>query len=225
MAHASQPAPNRSSKVGAGRGHGTQSRTGPRRARRPASSSLLNWGIPLLVVLGAVLLVFVCCYAIGATTPSTTNHAASAGNSSSTPAQAPDFTLTLLSGGTFHLAGATGHPVVLYFMAPTCATCAQGSQQLAQVMQTAHVAGATALAIDVTPGDRPADLRAFAQSVGQPATTTLQWGIDTDGTIARAYGVQALETMVVINAQGQIIADSGSPIASAQLTALLKSAV
>jgi peroxiredoxin len=225
MAHASQPAPNRLSKVGAGRGRGTQSRTGPRRARRPASSSLLNWGIPLLVVLGAVLLVFVCCYGIGATTPSTTNHEASAGNSSSTPAQAPDFTLSLLSGGTFHLAGATGHPVVLYFMAPTCATCAQGSQQLAQVMQTAHVAGATALAIDVTPGDRPADLRAFAQSVGQPATTTLQWGIDTDGTIARAYGVQALETMVVINAQGQIIADSGSPIASAQLTALLKSAV
>jgi translation elongation factor EF-1beta len=92
------------------------------------------------------------------------------------------------------------------------------------VMQTANVAGATALAIDVTPGDHPADLQAFAQSVGQPAASTLQWGIDSTGAIATAYGVQTLETMVVINAQGQIIADSESPIAPTQLISLLRSA-
>ncbi len=228
MSSSSRPARNRLSKAAAGKARGAGPRTGPRMARRSAGSSALNWGIPLLVTLGAALLLVVCCLGIGAgsTAPSgTTSQAASAGNASSTQAShAPDFTLALLSGSTFHLAGALGHPVVLYFMAPTCATCAQGSRQLAQVMQTAHVAGATALAIDVTPGDHPGDLRAFAQSVGQPAASTLQWGIDSTGTIATAYGVQTLETMVVINAQGQIIADSGSPIASTQLTALLKSA-
>lgn len=49
------------------------------------------------------------------------------------------------------------------------------SLRMSWVMQTANVAGATALAIDVTPGDRPADLRTFVQSIGQPASTTLQW--------------------------------------------------
>jgi peroxiredoxin len=228
MASSSRPARNRSSKAAAGKARGARPRTGPRMARRSAGSSALNWGIPLVVALGAVLLLLVCCLGLGAgsaTTSGTTSQAASAGNASSTQAShAPDFTLALLNGSTFHLAGALGHPVVLYFMAPTCATCAQGSRQLAQVMQTANVAGATALAIDVTPGDRPADLRTFVQSIGQPASTTLQWGIDSTGAIATAYGVQTLETMVVINAQGQIEAFSGSPIAPAQLITLIKSA-
>lgn len=228
MASSSRPARNRSSKAAAGRARVAEPRTGPRMAHRSAGSSALNWGIPLLVTLGAALLLLVCCLGIGAgsaTTSVTTSQAASAGNASSTQAShAPDFTLALLSGSTFHLAGALGHPVVLYFMAPTCATCAQGSRQLAQVMQTAKVAGAIALAIDVTPGDRPADLRAFAQAIGQPAATTLQWGIDSTGAIATAYGVQTLETMVVINAQGQMIADSSSPIAPTQLISLLRNA-
>jgi peroxiredoxin len=228
MASSSRPARNRSSKAAAGRVRVSQPRTGPRMARRSAGSSVLTWGLPLLIGLGAALVVLICCLGGGAgsaATGGTITPATTTGNASSAQlAQAPDFTLPLLNGSTFHLASASGHPVVLYFMAPTCATCAQGSQQLARVMHTAHVAGAMALAIDVTPGDSPADLRAFAQAVGQPAATTLQWGIDADGTIATAYRVQTLETMVVINAQGQIIADSGSPIAPAQLVSLIKSA-
>lgn len=162
-------------------------------------------------------------------TPST-NPPAARSNTSSTSASsqdlglAPDFTLAPLEGGTFHLAAQLGHPVVLYFMATTCATCVQGSQQLAQTMQTAQVAGARALVIDVNAGDHAADLEAFAQVVGQPAATVLQWGIDSNHRIATAYGVQTLESMVVINAQGKMIANSGSSIAPAQLVTLLQSA-
>jgi peroxiredoxin len=199
-------------------------RAATRTARRSTGPSVLDWGIPLLVALGAALILVVCCLGIGAG-PAATSSPANAGNTSSAPSQeAPGFTLPTLGGGTFQLTGAPGHPVVLYFMETTCATCAQDSQQLAQVMQTANVAGATALAIDVNAGDRPADLHAFVQSVGQPAATTLQWGIDSTGAIATAYGVQTLETMVVINAQGQIVARSESPIPPAQLAQVVKSA-
>ncbi len=201
-----------------------------RRGQRASDTSVLNWGIPLLVAFGAAAVLAFCCLGVGSrsATPIPATSAAQATGASnavsSQPARAPDFTLPLLGGGTFHLAGASGHPVVLYFMAPTCATCAQGSQQLARVMQTAHVAGATALAIDVNPGDHPADLQAFVQSVGQPAATTLRWGIDTNDAITTAYGVQALETMVVINAHGQIIAHSDSPLPPEQLVQLLNEA-
>lgn len=227
MAHLSRPVRNRSSQGGVKREREIQQRTMSRRARR-SKDSLLHWGIPLLVALGAALVLVVYYLGVGAgpaATSRTTNQASNAGNLSSTQAsRTPDFTLPLLSGGTFHLAGEHGHPVVLYFMATTCATCVQGSQQFAQAMQTANVAGAKALAIDVNPGDRPADLHAFVQSVGQPAASTLQWGIDGNDAIATAYGVQTLETMVVINAQGQIVARSDSPIPPDQLAQLLKRA-
>jgi peroxiredoxin len=199
-------------------------------ARPPVLTYVLNWGIPLLFTLGAILLVGVCCAGFGSghsTTNGTTNQAANARNTISTLSlgqEAPDFTLPTLGGGTFQLVAQRGHPVVLYFIATTCTTCAQGSQQLAQVMQTANVRGAQALAIDVNPGDRPADLQAFVQSVGQPASTTLQWGIDPNGTIATAYGLQTLETMVVTNTHGQIVARSNNPIPPARLTQLVRSA-
>lgn len=228
MARASRSVRNRSSQEEVGRKREMQHRTMSRQVRRSTGSSVLNWGIPLLVACGAALVLVVCCLGVSsrsAVTSGTTNQATSAGNPSSTQAsRAPDFTLTLLSGKTFQLTGERGHPVVLYFMATTCATCVQGSQQLAQGMQTANRAGATALAIDVNSGDRPTDLHAFVQSVGQPAASTLQWGIDGNDAIATTYGVQTLETMVVINAQGQIVARSASPIPPDQLAQLLKSA-
>jgi hypothetical protein len=113
---------------------------------------------------------------------------------------------------------------VLYFLAPTCATCAQGSQPLARVIQTARTTGAIALAIDVNSWDRPADLEAFVRAVGPPAASTLRWGIDPSGGIVSAYGIQTLESMVVISASGQVFTVSATPLSPAQLTALLQQA-
>ena len=90
--------------------------------------------LPRITVLAVALALLVGIIAVvraaNLSTPASTNKTATTTNTST--GSAPDFTLPLLSGGTFHLAAASGHPVVLYFMAPTCATCAQGSQQLAR---------------------------------------------------------------------------------------------
>ncbi|HZS78391.1 MAG TPA: redoxin domain-containing protein [Ktedonobacteraceae bacterium] len=111
-------------------------------------------------------------------TPASSNTATSNGASTGPSQSAPDFTLPLLSGATFHLASQQGHMVVLYFMSPTCATCAQGSRNLAQAALSVKTQGAEVLAIDVNPGDRPADLEAFVQSLGIPASAPVQWGVD-----------------------------------------------
>ena len=147
------------------------------------------------------------------TTGASTTHASSL---------APDFTLATLGGGAFHLARELGHVVVLYFMATGCVDCGPGSQDLAQTLLSAKVRGVEALAIDLNTGDRPADLQAFVQSVGIPASAPVQWGIDTTGAIATAYNVQALETTVVIDPHGQIAYRSDRSVSPEQLAQIVR---
>jgi peroxiredoxin len=199
------------------------SRLRGRQGRRPTGRTLLAWGLGGLIVLGLAGLLALRCLGLGN---------GLAGEQGGAPGSvqgqtghpAPAFSLPLLNGTTFSLSQARGHPVVLYFLAPTCASCAQGSQQLARVIQETRTTGAIALAIDVNSGDRPADLEAFVRTVGQPAASTLQWGIDTSGEIVSAYGIQTLESMVVISARGQVLMVSATPLSPAQLTALLQQA-
>jgi peroxiredoxin len=193
------------------------------RGRHADSRGLLAWGLGGLLVLGLAGLLALCCLGLGSELAGEQGGAPGSVQGQ-TGHPAPDFSLPLLNGTTFSLAQARGHPVVLYFLAPTCATCAQGSQQLARVIQETRTTGAIALAIDVNSGDRPADLEAFVHTVGQPAASTLQWGIDFSGSIVSAYGIQTLESMVVISARGQILTVSATPLSPAQLTALLQQA-
>jgi peroxiredoxin len=147
-------------------------------------------------------------------------HANTSGAAPTGSQAAPDFTLTTLSGTTFQLAAQQGHPVVLYFMATTCASCVQGSHNVAEALQSARATGAEVLAIDVNATDRPADLEAFIQSVGVPASAPIQWSIDTTGAIASAYQVQTLETTVVIDRHGQVAYRQDGSIPPPDLTHL-----
>jgi cytochrome c biogenesis protein CcmG/thiol:disulfide interchange protein DsbE len=148
-----------------------------------------------------------------------------AGTSTPTPGHvstAPDFTLPTLAGTTFHLAAQRGHVVVLYFMATGCAGCEPGSTALAESLASAHIQGAEALAIDVSGSDRSADLEAFVQSLGISASAPVQWGIDTTGAITNAYGVQVLETTVIIDPQGRVAYRNNGSVPSAQLTQIVR---
>jgi cytochrome c biogenesis protein CcmG/thiol:disulfide interchange protein DsbE len=199
-----------------------------RHTPRPALRSAL----PRLVVLAVTLALLVGVFTLVHANTSTSTPARSVSSSTRTnttgaqtpsrASSAPDFTLPLLSGTTFHLATQQGHVVVLFFMATGCAGCEPGSSDLAQALQSAKVRGAQALAIDVNGSDRPADLEAFVQSLGIPASAPVQWGIDTTGTIASAYGVQALETTVVIDPHGQIAYRSDGSIPPEQLAQIVR---
>jgi peroxiredoxin len=212
MAQSSSPG-SRKRPAQAGAGRPTQKRTPPtasrrrRRSRRSLLPRLIVGAVTLAVLVGIIALV-----------RATITGSATSGQATT----APDFTVSTLSGTTFQLAAEFGHPVVLYFMATTCASCVQGSHNVAEALQSARTTGAEVLAIDVNATDRPADLEAFIQSAGIPASAPIQWSIDTTGAITTAYGVQTLETTVVIDRHGQVAYRQDGSIPPAQLAQLLK---
>jgi len=194
------------------------SRSARRFRRRRLFARIAVLAVTLALLTGIIAVV----RAASLSTPSSSTAATTAGPSTGQAQSAPDFTLPLLSGTTFHLASQQGHVVVLYFMSPTCATCAQGSRNLAQAAQSIRTEGAEVLAIDVNPGDRPADLETFVQSDGIPASAPMQWGIDTGDAIASAYNVQTLETTVVIDTHGQVAYRSDGAVPPDQLAQIVK---
>ena len=204
----------------------------PQRASRSTPRSSLRNVLPRLIVLAVTLALLVGFFALVHATTSTTAPARSVSSKARTDtpgastmsraSSAPDFTLPLLSGTTFHLANRQGHVVVLFFMATGCAGCEPGSRDLAQALQSAKIRGAEALAIDVNSDDRPADLQAFVQSLGIPATAPIHWGIDTNDAIASAYGVQTLETTVVIDPHGQVVYQSSGSVPPEQLAQIVR---
>jgi peroxiredoxin len=228
MAHSSPPAPDKpSGKAGAGTHTQKRQQTVSRPARRPPPRRLLPriavLAVTLALLVGVITLVRA--YSTTATTAGVSapadRHTTSA-SSTHLQASAPDFTLATLGGGSFHLAAQHGHVVVLYFMATSCGSCAQGSHDLAQALLSAKTAGAQAVAIDVNPADSTADLQEFVRAVGIPATAPIRWGIDVTGTIANAYRVPALETTVVINKQGQIAYRQDGAVPPEQLAQIVR---
>jgi peroxiredoxin len=226
MAHTFPPAPDRPD------GPAGDAQHTPQMAKRSTSRSPLRSALPRLIVLAVTLALLVGVFALvhandSASAPvrsvsSSTGAQTTGASTTSRASSTPDFTLPLLSGTSFHLASQQGHVVVLFFMAIGCAGCGPGSHDLAQALQSAKIRGAQALAIDLNTGDRPADLQAFVQSVGIPASAPVQWGIDTTGAIARAHNVQTLETTVVIDPHGQIAYRSDCSIPPEQLAQIVR---
>jgi peroxiredoxin len=222
MTHSSRPASRKRPRAtGAGTPAQPRKPTASRSVqRRTPRRRLLPRIIVLAVTLALLVGIIVFVRAASLSTPSSNDTATITGVSTGQSQGAPDFTLPLLSGTTFHLAAKLGHVVVLYFMAPTCTSCAQGSRDLAQA--SLSVKGAEVLAIDVNPGDRPADLQAFVQSDGIPASAPIQWGVDPNDMIASAYNVQTLETTVVIDPHGQVAYRSDSSVSPDQLAQIVR---
>src|SRR5229473_8013235 len=173
MAYSFPPAPDRPD------GPAGDAQHTPQLAKRSTPRSPLRSALPRIIVLAVTLALLVGVFALvhannSASAParsvsSSTRTNTTGASTTSGASSAPDFTLPLLSGTTFHLASQQGHVVVLYFMATGCAGCEPGSHDLAQALQSAKIRGAEALAIDLNAGDRPADLQAFVKGIGIPA--------------------------------------------------------
>jgi peroxiredoxin len=208
--------------------------SGAERAGTPASNPwrvLVSRILLLAALLGLLIGLFAVVRRHGTSTPArigaTSGRTPSTGNSGTqSPSHeltAPDFTLPTLTGPTFHLAATRGHVVVLYFMAPTCPSCVPDSHTLADTLLSTQQYGVQALAIDVNLEDRPGDLEAFIRSEAIPATTPIQWGIDTTGAITSAYGVLTLETTVVIDRKGEIAYQTNGAFPPDQLAQIIRS--
>ncbi len=202
------------------------SRALPLRARW---ASLVAPLVSLVVVVAIVLGVFAVVHGASGTIPASgatskpTVSATDASPATSALPLAPDFTIPTLTGGAFHLASQRGHVVVLYFMSTICVACVRGSYFVATSMQDANRPTAEALAIDMNPGDTANDVKSFEQSASIPANASLTWAFDENQQVASHYGVLALGTVFVVDAQGRIVYESDGTVAPGQLVQAVQS--
>ncbi len=109
-------------------------------------------------------------------------------------ALAPDFSGVTLDGEQVSLSDYRGKPVAVVFMASWCGPCREESPEIDKFYRE-NADRASLLAVAVN--DSEADIRAFMSQNG----LTFPVMLDEDGA-ADAYGVTAIPTTVVVDAEG-----------------------
>jgi len=112
-------------------------------------------------------------------------------------------------------------PMVLLFGAASgCASCAASEQHMSQVYpEFRHQV--EFVTVDVTPGDTKAAVLRFAQQLGASWPAVLTQGTN----LLTLYHIEALNTMYVLNARGQIVLHSSTGLSASQLRTALKRAL
>jgi thiol-disulfide isomerase/thioredoxin len=140
---------------------------------------------------------------------------------------APPFTLALLAKDG---AGVTGQPtlslgelegkvVILDFWASWCGPCQLEAPLVNKVADRFKDRGVVAVGVNTS--DQPGRGRAWALSKG----LTFPIVYDSDESVARAYGVDGLPTLVVISRTGKVMATRTGVTDDAELDALVRQAL
>ncbi|RZT80372.1 thiol-disulfide isomerase/thioredoxin [Micromonospora violae] len=127
---------------------------------------------------------------------------AATGGPPAAPAQVPDvlrFTGTTLGGAAFDAAQLAGRPVVLWFWAPWCATCASQAWTVAEIApkyrDTVPIVGVAGL------GERKA-MKEFVTEFELGATPQIE---DSKGVLWKRFKVTEQSIFVVIDRNGAIV--------------------
>lgn len=183
----------------------------PRHIHRALPTSPLR-RVPLIVVsvLALVALVTAC----GEQPDTTARAASSAGDKQA----AASVTATTADGTTVTVPD--GKPAVVYFFAPSCYSCIAGTRAVANAQSQAPKA-ADYVAVNIDPGQSQQSVRDFLTMADG---TALARTTDTGGTLASAFNVRALGTLLVLNADGTVAHTSVDPPATAITAAVEKAA-
>jgi len=117
--------------------------------------------------------------------------------------RAPDFTLSDAEGRPLQLSALRGKPVVLYFSAAWCVPCRAETRQLAQLYER-YRGRLQVLWISFDPfNDAVEDLRAHRRLYGHQ---DFLYALDSRvNPVAHLYRIQARGTVLLLDAQGQIL--------------------
>jgi cytochrome oxidase Cu insertion factor (SCO1/SenC/PrrC family) len=116
-------------------------------------------------------------------------------------ALAPDVALTMAGGQQRSLASFRGRPVVIGFAEPYCTSCVHTLRTLDALAGAEGGGGVVPIALNVG-GGSPGELAAFAAQLG---VSRPLFAADPGLRAADAFGVQQLDTFVVIDAQGRLV--------------------
>jgi peroxiredoxin len=113
--------------------------------------------------------------------------------------QSLNFTATTLDGAAFDGATLAGKPVVLWFWAPWCPTCARQARGVKTAAE--QLAGRVAV-VGVGGLDEPAAMRRF---VGEWRLQAVPQLADEPGVVWKKFGVTAQSTFVFLDATGAVV--------------------
>ena len=131
---------------------------------------------------------------------------------------APDFTLELLGGKTFHLAEAKGKVVLLDFWATWCGPCLQAMPQVEAVAEEFKEKGVQLIAVNLQ--EDPKQITAMLERHKMHPAVAL----DRDGAVAQKYEANAIPQTVIIDKDGKVarLFVGGGPNLGDQLREALK---
>ena len=132
---------------------------------------------------------------------------------------APDFTVATLDGGEFSLVAQRGKPTIIFFMAYWCGTCIPEAQALARLHEE-YGDTLNIIAIDIDSSSSLDALNQFKRASGDGAYT---WALDLGQVVTNSYRVRALDTTLILDADGYIIFRDERPTDYGTLKSALES--
>lgn len=157
-------------------------------------STLMRWGMPLLLIVGAVA-IFALFQSTRQTVPSSPQFGGNVGDI------APDFSVPTLEGETFVLSESRGKPTIIFFMAYWCGNCIPEAQALSRLYQE-NQGQLNVIIIDIDSSSTPELVEQFKQAANGDALT---WAFDLDFKVASSYQVNALDTTLILDEKGIIV--------------------
>ncbi len=124
--------------------------------------------------------------------------------------------LDTVDGGT--LSVPSDKPTLLYFMASWCASCITEARSMT-ALEDQYADQATFVAVETTPNAATSDIEKFRAAANDP---THPYVLDRRGELVERYKVVTLDTTVLIDPDGNIIARAdGQPLDETTLKAFL----
>ena len=111
--------------------------------------------------------------------------------------RAPSFSVDALDGQTFSLETMAGKPALIVFWASWCGPCRREAEAVRGIVQSY---GERLVVLSINSGEDPTKVRLSAREWG------LSWpvGLDPRGRVSRAFEVDALPLVVVLDAEGRV---------------------
>lgn len=111
--------------------------------------------------------------------------------------QAPAFRVATLGGEAVSLESAADRPSVLVFWASWCGPCRREAAEVGQLVESY---GSTVQVVSINSGEDPTKARLTAEQWGM----TWPVGLDPSGQVSRAFEVDAIPLVVILDAAGVV---------------------
>ena len=111
----------------------------------------------------------------------------------------PAVSLPTLGGEEINLLEDRGEVTILFAMSYWCTTCVPEARALARLIDEYEEQGLRVVVIDLDPDVNPEQLQTFIDEVGE---NRLTWTFDPEADFMRRYNVRALDTTIIVNADG-----------------------